>query len=136
MSNIVFNTSNIDTSNLRSNTLSSSNIDSIKVKTTSTSTNNKVDNKTNVDEVDLTSNISSKGKIEASQIDFSKIATSFDDVRNNRFLNEDYILKEYWKDMTYSINNEGIVCIYKGDTLMGLTTKDSIKFNNKGNREK
>ena len=39
-------------------------------------------------------------------------------------------LKEYWKDMTYSINNEGIVCIYKGDTLMGLTTKDSIKFNN------
>lgn len=99
------------------------------LKTTSTSSNNKV---TDVLELDTNVKLNNSGKLDYNQIDFSKISSGRDDALNGNFFSEDSLLTEYWKgDLTYSKDNNGIVAIYKGDTLMGFTQEKYLKNNNR-----
>lgn len=69
-------------------------------------------------------------------LDFSKIATSKNDVQNGNFLSESKINKEYWNlnELTFKEDENGVVTIYKGDNILGFTTSQNrFSQNNKTN---
>lgn len=60
-------------------------------------------------------------------IDFSKIATTKGDVLNGNFISESKINKEYWNpnELTFKEDENGIVTIYRGETILGFTTSQN-----------
>ena len=70
------------------------------------------------------------GTISSSALDLSKITDNHYDAANGKFIDEKYILKDYWTgDFEYRIEDDGVVYLSKNGVPMGRTHLDFIKIN-------